>query len=107
VVVYCTVEEDFMTQVVCTVIAAVASPVLLRFLEYAFKERQERRRQEEELQKQAEELHRFKMLLLKCVITNKELSRQTRLDAYDEYKREGGNSWVDGYVLSNLKISEE
>jgi hypothetical protein len=47
------------------------------------------------------------MLLLKCVITNKELSRQARLDAYDEYKKKGGNSWVDGYALSNLKISEE
>jgi hypothetical protein len=89
-----------MTQVVCTVIAAIVSPALLRLLEYVFRERQERR-------KQTAEQRRLKALLLKCVITNKELSRQTRLDAYDEYKREGGNSWVDVYVLSNLKIPAE
>jgi hypothetical protein len=88
-----------MTQIVCTVIAAFVSPVLLRLLEYLFKERQERRRQ-------AEELYRFRMLALKCVITNKELSLQARLDAYDEYKKEGGNSWVDAYVVKYLKNIE-
>jgi hypothetical protein len=81
-------------------IAAILSPILLRSLEYFFRERQDRRRQ-------AEESRRFKMLVLKCVITNKELSRQARLDAYDEYKREGGNSWVDGYALKNLKVDED
>jgi hypothetical protein len=89
-------QEGIMIQVVCTVTAAVVSPVILRLLEYFFKERQERRRM-------AEELRRFKMLVLKCVITNKELSRQARLDAYDEYKREGGNSWVDLYMAGQIK----
>jgi hypothetical protein len=89
-----------MTQIVCTAIAAVVSLALLRSLEYFFRERVERRRQ-------AEELRRLKMLVLKCVITNRELSRQARLDAYDEYKREGGNSWVDVYALKFLKNIEE
>jgi hypothetical protein len=84
-----------MTQIICTAVAALVSPVLLRLLEYFFKERQERKRM-------MEELHRFKMLALKCVITNRELSRQARLDAYDEYRKEGGNSWVDVYVTKNL-----
>jgi hypothetical protein len=65
-----------------------------------FRERVERRRQ-------AEELRRLKMLVLKCIITNRELSRHARLDAYDEYKREGGNSWVDAYALKFLKNIEE
>jgi hypothetical protein len=89
-----------MEQIISTVIAAFASPVVLRLLEYFFKERTERRRQ-------AEELRRFKMLALKCVITNKELSSQTRLEAYDEYKKEGGNSWVDAYAAKYLKNIEE
>jgi hypothetical protein len=107
-----------MAQIVCTVIAVVVSPVLLLILEYVFKDRQARRR---EAERRAEELRVFdsrvsgmksevlamRMLLLKCVITNKEFSRQARLDAYDEYKKLGGNSWVDGYVVSRLKISEE
>jgi hypothetical protein len=87
-------------QIICTVAAAVLSPVLLRFLEYFFKERQE-------CQRRVEELHRFKMLALKCVIANKELSCQARLDAYDEYKKEGGNSWVDAYVVKHLKNIED
>jgi hypothetical protein len=89
-----------MTQIVSTVIAAIVSPALLRLLEYVFKERQE-------CLKRAKEQRRFNMLLVKCVITNKELSRQARLDAYDEYKKENRNGWVDGYVLNNLKIQEE
>jgi branched-subunit amino acid transport protein AzlD len=96
-----------MIQIICTVAAAMVSPVLLRLLEYFFREKQERRRQAEELERFALEMQKFKMLVLKCVITNKELSRQARLDAYDEYKREGGNSWVDGYVLSHLRIAED
>jgi hypothetical protein len=96
-----------MIQIICTVTAAVFSPVLLRILEYFFMERREHRRQAEEARRQAEELHRCKMLALKCVITNGELSRQARLDAYDEYKREGGNSWVDAYVVRHLNNIED
>jgi hypothetical protein len=84
-----------MEQIISTAIAAFASPVILRLLEYFFKERAERRRQ-------AEDLRRFKMLALKCIITNKELSDQVRLDAYDEYRKEGGNSWVGTYVAKNF-----
>jgi hypothetical protein len=89
-----------MNQVLGIVIAALASPVVLRILEYVFKERQERRQR-------VEELRRFKLLALKCCITNKELSQQARLDAYDEYKKEGGNNWVDAYAMKHLKGMEE
>jgi membrane protein YqaA with SNARE-associated domain len=97
---YYTAKRFQTIQILCTTIAAVVSPVLLYLLGYFFKERSERRRQ-------AEELRRFKMLSLKCVITNKELSCQARLDAYDEYKKEGGNSWIDAYVVKHLKNIEE
>jgi hypothetical protein len=89
-----------MTQVVYTVIAAVVSPVLLRLLEYFFRERRERRRQAEEAQKAY-------LLALKCVITNRALGWQTRLEAYEEYKKLGGNSWVDVYVTKLLKDVED
>jgi hypothetical protein len=92
--------DSVVTQIACTVIAALVSPALLRLFEYLFKERAARRRQ-------AEEMHRFTMLALKCVITNKELSNQARLDAYDAYKKEGGNSWVDTYVVRHLKTAEK
>jgi hypothetical protein len=76
--------------------ASFVSFALLRVAEYFIRERQKQRRQAEEAQKSY-------LLALKCVITNKELSRQARLDAYDEYKRPGGNSRVDGYVIKFLK----
>jgi hypothetical protein len=84
-----------MTQIMCTALAAIVSPVALRLLEYFFKERRERR-------EQAEKLRRFTMLALKCAITNEAFSHQARLDAYDEYRKEGGNSWVDAYVVKHL-----
>jgi hypothetical protein len=92
--------EGAIIQIVCTVLGTVVSPAMFLLLGYVFKGRKDR-------QREAEQQRRYNMLLLKCVITNKELSRQARLDAYDEYKKLGGNSWVDGYVLSYLKISEE
>jgi hypothetical protein len=45
--------------------------------------------------------------MVQIVITNRELSRQARLDAYDEYKKEGGNSWVDTYVSDNVRAIKE
>jgi hypothetical protein len=95
-----------MAQIIYTVTASLASFALLRVAEYFIKERRERRRQTEEIEKLHQEMRRFEMLALKCVITNKELSKQARLDAYDEYKHLGGNSWVDGYVLKYLSILE-
>jgi hypothetical protein len=95
-----------MAQVIYTVTAPLASFALLRAAEYFIKERRERRRQTEEIEKLHQEMRRFEMPALKCVITNKELSKQARLDAYDEYKNLGGNSWADGYVLRYLGILE-
>jgi hypothetical protein len=95
-------KEDAMIQIICTVAAATLSPVIIVLLEYIFKDRRERRRRAEEERRQAEELFEFKLLALQCVITNKELELRTRLDAYDRYKKIGGNSWVDRYVLQHL-----
>jgi DNA-binding protein H-NS len=98
-----------MTQIIYTVAAAVVSPIIIMLLEYLFKERRERRRRAEETRRQMEdmrkcmaEIQKFKLLALKCVITNRELSSQARLEAYAEYKTYGGNSWVDQYVLQHL-----
>jgi hypothetical protein len=88
-------------------VATGATFVLGKIFEYLIKGRQERKQRAEESRRWEEELHRFKMLALKCVITNKELSRQARLDAYDEYTREGGNSWVKTYVSDNLKAGKD
>jgi hypothetical protein len=96
-----------MTQLIYTIIAAVLSPVIIILLEYVFKERREHKRKAEEAQRQVEELSEFKMLALQCVITNRELELRTRLDAYDRYKKMGGNSWVDRYVLQHLTESRE
>jgi hypothetical protein len=41
--------------------------------------------------------------ILKLQITNERLPASYRLQAYDEYKRLGGNSWVDEYTVKYLK----
>jgi hypothetical protein len=90
-----------------TLVGTLVSPGVLLLLQYFFRERKERRLREEEMRKQAEEMSEFKLLALQCVITNRELELRTRLDAYDRYKRMGGNSWVDRYVLRYLSTPEE
>jgi hypothetical protein len=89
-----------MLQIICTVIASVASPALLLLLDYLVKDRWERRRR-------VEDMREFKLLVLKSIITNKGLSYQARFEAYDEYKKLGGNSWVDGYAAKYFKITED
>jgi hypothetical protein len=96
-----------MEQIIGIAITSLVSPVILSVVRYIFSERRNRRRQEETTEKFALELHRLKMLALKCVITNNELSRQARLDAYDEYRKAGGNSWVHDYVVKNLHYIED
>jgi hypothetical protein len=63
--------------------------------------------QEEELEKLRQETRKCHLLALKCVITNPELDRQVRLDAYDEYKSLGGTGWVDTYVSDTLRAIKE
>jgi hypothetical protein len=41
--------------------------------------------------------------VLKLQITDEQLPPSYRLQAYDEYKQVGGNSWVDDYVEKYLK----
>lgn len=42
------------------------------------------------------------IMLLKLLIINKSIPRSARLEYYDEYKKLGGNSFVDDYVKNNL-----
>jgi hypothetical protein len=37
------------------------------------------------------------MFILRATIANEQLPDSERMEAYDEYKRRGGNSWVDAY----------
>jgi hypothetical protein len=110
-----------MIQTIVTIAAPCISFLLMRVGEYFLRERRERRRQAEDVEKLRQEIRGFHqelenlrgetreyyMLALKCVITNKELNQQARLDAYDRYKKLGGNSWVDAYALKYLRNIEE
>jgi hypothetical protein len=78
--------------VIALIIAAIGSPLCLRFFEWLVTKN---------------EIKTFKLLALKCTITNKELSKQARLDAYDAYKKLGGNSWIDDYVNKNIRTIED
>lgn len=50
----------------------------------------------------AERLERNEKLILKLTIVDKNMPRSARLEAYDEYRLIGGNSWVENYVQQNL-----
>lgn len=41
-------------------------------------------------------------LILRGLITNDNLPVSVRMDMYDEYKRNGGNSWIDQYAEEQL-----
>jgi hypothetical protein len=95
------------------IISAIGPSVVFfasQILAYFIKGRQEQKKRAEEIkdiQRQLEDIRQetreFYMLTLKCAVTNKEFSEQARLDAYDRYKKMGGNSWVDGYAIKFLK----
>jgi hypothetical protein len=44
------------------------------------------------------DLKKLSLDVLQLKITNKELPPYARIAAYDEYKRKGGNSWIDVYM---------
>lgn len=46
-----------------------------------------------------------KQLMLKGLITNDNLPNFVRMDFYKEYKKLGGNSWVDAYVKDNIQFA--
>lgn len=46
------------------------------------------------------------MMTLRASIVNESLPRSVRLEIYDEYKKEGGNSWVSQYVDEHLLTDE-
>ena len=48
------------------------------------------------------EYNKDRELMLKGLITNDNLPDFIRLDFYKEYKKMGGNSWVDNYVEDNI-----
>lgn len=50
----------------------------------------------------SERLERNEKLMLKMTIVDNNMPKSARLEAYDEYRRIGGNSWVKDYVEENL-----
>lgn len=60
-----------------------------------------------QLARDSQHLHEITMLSLKSAITNPNLPRSARLELFDEYKRKGGNSWVEDYVQDNLYGNED
>ncbi len=51
------------------------------------------------------DIRKLSLDVLQLKVTNKELPSYARIAAYDEYKRRGGNSWLDYYV-KNEQILE-
>jgi hypothetical protein len=45
---------------------------------------------------------RLRLLVLESLIINTALPLQERLDVYREYKRCGGNGWIDAYYSERL-----
>jgi len=52
-------------------------------------------------------LNEIQLLVLKSIITNKDIPESARLDSFDTYKKHGGNSWIDKYVEENLLNSNK
>jgi hypothetical protein len=92
-------DKNAVTQLCATVLAlaVILAQVLSSFVSCTVVRRAAERDREQ---------WRLGTLLLKCVITNKELSRSARLEAYGEYKAGGGNGWVDRYVARYLNDIE-
>jgi hypothetical protein len=95
-------EGDYILQLCTTVLTVILAQALSSFVSYVVA----RRSEERDRDRRNREQQRLNLLLLKCVITNKELSRSARLEAYDEYKAAGGNGWVDRYVAKYLNDIE-
>jgi hypothetical protein len=47
------------------------------------------------------------MFILRSTVANEQLPDDERMHAYDEYKRRGGNSWVDAYWSEQLPMIQE
>ena len=101
-----------MGQVISSILPFTGTALALA-IKYVFDERRARRKEaawmlrvEESMRVQTEDNRKTRLLALKSIITNKELSEQARLDAYDEYKADGGNGWVARYVAKNLGLAE-
>jgi hypothetical protein len=65
------------------------------------------RRWEERLRGWEERLCRVELRSLKCIIVNEELDIAARFEAYDEYKKLGGNGWIDAYASGHLTLSKD
>ena len=51
------------------------------------------------------ELHETKLDLMNLQILSTELAPNTKLSIYDEYKKLGGNSYIDEYVKRRVAVS--
>ena len=54
-----------------------------------------------------EGLRENRKLTLRGIITNTTLPIEYRLKSFDDYKSEGGNSWIDNYVVTQLLKEED
>lgn len=62
---------------------------------------------ENTLKELEEGLRENRKLTLRGIITNITLPIEYRLKSYDDYKGEGGNSWIDNYVETQLLKEED
>jgi hypothetical protein len=60
------------------------------------------------IKKVEKKVDKLSLDVLQLKITNKELPEYARIAAYDEYKRKGGNSWIDVYMQQEglLKVKK-
>jgi hypothetical protein len=56
-----------------------------------------------ELKKCLENQHEIKLDIMRLQILNTQMPPNDRLEKYDEYKKEGGNGWLDTYVNDFLR----
>jgi hypothetical protein len=58
---------------------------------------------EADLKKSLENQHELKLDIMRLQILNTQMPPNDRLEKYDEYKKEGGNGWMDTYVDDFLR----
>jgi hypothetical protein len=59
------------------------------------------------LKKCLDNQHEIKLDIMRLQILNTQMPPNDRLEKYDEYKKEGGNGWMDTYVEDFLKPEVE
>lgn len=92
-------------------ITAFGTPtVVIVLIYFVYKINSDNKKDHDVLMKQlardSEHLHEITLMSLRSGIANPDLPRSVRLQMFDEYKKKGGNSWVEEYVENHL-LSED